>query len=164
MLVNNPLGEVYLIRTRDIIEFVSLIKEIEFGDRFSLSMLHWCGIGKREYPLKFWEVYIAKIDNETVGVIGLYQQMETKTESVWVGWFGVRPQFRRKGIGTTLINQLKKIAADYKFRELLVFTDQDNVAALSLYQNNGFIKVEPSEAVSLGKTHDPSDIVLKLGL
>jgi hypothetical protein len=38
-----------LISTKDIIQFLPLMRELadDFGDRFLLSMLHWCGIGKR---------------------------------------------------------------------------------------------------------------------
>ncbi len=163
-MLERNLDKVQLMQTREIIEFIPLLKELEFGDKFSLSMLHWCGIGAREYPLKFWEVYIAKVDEQTVGVIGLYQQMETNTESVWVGWFGVRPQFRRQGIGTVIINQLKQLAVNFKFKELLVFTDLDNLAAIYFYERNGFVKVDISEANTLGKTHEPSDIVLRCKL
>jgi hypothetical protein len=39
------------IETKDIQMFLPVMKEIDFGDRFLLSMLHWCGIGQRSTPI-----------------------------------------------------------------------------------------------------------------
>jgi len=49
---------VELIETTEIEEFIPVIKEIDFGDRFLLSMLHWCGIGRRSTPLDYWKVLL----------------------------------------------------------------------------------------------------------
>jgi hypothetical protein len=44
-----PGGEqiVELVSTREIELFLPVMREVDFGDAFLLSMLHWCGIGKR---------------------------------------------------------------------------------------------------------------------
>lgn len=154
--------KVLLTQTRSIIEFVPLLEELEFGDRFSLSMLHWCGIGKREYPLAFWEVYVAKLGVESVGIIGLYQQMDTPPEVVWVGWFGVRPKFRRQGFGTIMMNGLRQLVMDFKFKELWVFTEKDALPALAFYEKADFTRLGTAANVCPGKTHDSSDIILRL--
>jgi hypothetical protein len=44
MTVAEPTVE--LVSTRQIELFLPILKEIDFGDRFLLSMLHWCGIGQ----------------------------------------------------------------------------------------------------------------------
>ena len=153
-----------LIQTRNIIDFIPLLKELEFGDKFSLSMLHWCGIGKRSYPLAFWEVYIAMYENETVGVTGLYQQVETPPSIVWVGWFGVRPSFRHRGFGKMMIDILKQKARAYNFEELWVFTEQENEGALKFYEKLGFKRLIESQINYAGTTHDPTDVVLRVDL
>ena len=45
---------VELVETKEIQVFLPVMKEIDFGDRFLLSMLHWCGIGRRSMPLDLW--------------------------------------------------------------------------------------------------------------
>ena len=68
-----------LISTKDITQFVAVMKELvdDFGDRFLLSMLHWCGIGNRTKPLSSWEVFLLRNDHGTLGVGGLYRLPET---------------------------------------------------------------------------------------
>ena len=65
---------VELVNTREIEMFIPVMKEIDFGDRFLLSMLHWCGIGRRSTPLDFWQVFLLRAQGEVVGVSGLYRQ------------------------------------------------------------------------------------------
>jgi ribosomal protein S18 acetylase RimI-like enzyme len=153
-----------LIQTRNLIDFIPLLQELEFGDKFSLSMLHWCGIGNRSYPLAFWEVYIAMYEEETVGIIGLYQQVETPLSIVWIGWFGVRPSFRRRGFGTMMIDILKQKARDYNFKQLWVFTEEENEVALNFYEKVGFKILSDADKNNAGTTHDPTDVVLRTEL
>ena len=54
--------------------FIPVMKEIDFGDRFLLSMLHWCGIGQRSTPLDYWKVFLVRARGDVVGVSGLYRQ------------------------------------------------------------------------------------------
>ena len=69
-----PKRTVELVNTKEIELFLPLMREIEFGDAFLLSMLHWCGIGKRSSPLEYWQVFLVRADSEIVGVSGLYRQ------------------------------------------------------------------------------------------
>src|SRR5260221_11427047 len=62
-----------LVSTHQIELFIPILKEIDFGDRFMLSMLHWCGIGQRSTPLELWQVFLIQSDQEIVGVSGLYR-------------------------------------------------------------------------------------------
>ena len=59
---------VELVETKEIQMFLPVMKEIDFGDRFLLSMLHWCGIGQRSTPLEYWKVFLLRAAGETVGV------------------------------------------------------------------------------------------------
>src|SRR5260221_13963800 len=99
---------VELITTKEIDLFLPIMRELadDFGDRFLLSMLHWCGIGKRAKPLLFWEVFLLRANREILGVCGLYQMSETPASLAWLGWFGIRPAFRRRGYGSSAIHSL----------------------------------------------------------
>jgi ribosomal protein S18 acetylase RimI-like enzyme len=153
-----------IIQTTDLIDFIPLLKELEFGDKFSLAMLKWCGIGQRNQLLAFWEVYLAKIEAQTIGVMGLYQQVDSQNDVAWVGWFGIRPQFRRQGWGKIMIEQLKKYARQFGFQQLWVYTNSPNLAAVSFYESSGFVKLGVAAEVCPGKTNSLSDIILKSNL
>ncbi|OHE57806.1 MAG: hypothetical protein A2Z47_01410 [Thermodesulfovibrio sp. RBG_19FT_COMBO_42_12] len=55
---------------------------------------------KPDSAKKYW---ILKTDeNRVIGVIGLY--CDRRDESVfWIGWFGVHPEYRRRGIRTRFL-------------------------------------------------------------
>jgi hypothetical protein len=50
------------------------MRDIDFGDAFLLSMVHWCGIGKRSTPLESWQVFLVRAKSQIVGISGAYQQ------------------------------------------------------------------------------------------
>jgi hypothetical protein len=79
MMSNNTksaIDNLQIISTTDILEFILLLKELEFADKFSLAMLKWCGIGKWDKSIKFWEVYLAKLNTDSIGIMGLYQYIK----------------------------------------------------------------------------------------
>jgi hypothetical protein len=82
---------VELVTTRNIDMFIPILREIDFGDQFLLSMLHWCGIGQRGTPLEYWQVFLIRSKQEIVGVSGLYRQTGTPIYLCWLGWFAIRP-------------------------------------------------------------------------
>ncbi len=69
------------------------------GPTFANSMRRWCELQERSEPLRFWKVYLAQHDDRIVGVIGLYERCETPSNRVWLGWFGIVANQRRKGLG-----------------------------------------------------------------
>jgi ribosomal protein S18 acetylase RimI-like enzyme len=86
------------------------------------------------------EVYVAFRDEELVGVIGYFRDYFSTDYSYSLGWFGVKREFRRSGIGTKL---LRRVQNDLKAmrninRKLFVSTEDDNEGARSFYIQNGF--------------------------
>ncbi len=51
---------VELVSTTKIELFLPVMREIDFGDAFLLSILHWCGFGKRSRPLEYWQVFLLR--------------------------------------------------------------------------------------------------------
>jgi GNAT superfamily N-acetyltransferase len=54
--------------------------------------------------------YFLAIDSETdkiIGTTGYYELKGDKNEADWLGWFSVSPEYRRKGIGTKLLEFIK---------------------------------------------------------
>jgi RimJ/RimL family protein N-acetyltransferase len=110
------------------------MREIDFGDAFLLSMLHWCGIGERSKPLEYWQVFLLRAKSQIIGVSGLYRQPGMPSHVCWLGWFAIRPQFRRQGFGTAAIHQLYDTARRARSTELWVYTGlEDDGARPFLY-------------------------------
>lgn len=81
-----------------------------------------------------------------LGTTGLYQTPRDASDSLWVGWMSVRPAFRGKGIGDSLmqftIDEARKDGAQNL--RLYTSTTKGELAAQSLYEKHG-LKVVGSE-------------------
>jgi ribosomal protein S18 acetylase RimI-like enzyme len=150
-----------LVSTRNIEMFIPILREIEFGDQFLLSMLHWCGIGQRATPLEYWQVFLVESKHEVVGVSGLYRQPGMAAHVCWLGWFAIRPQYRRRGFGRAAIRSLTGEAQRINCREIWVYTDADDRIARDFYISVGFEVIGLAHEWAHGRTMDPSDVVLR---
>jgi GNAT superfamily N-acetyltransferase len=155
---------VKLLETKDILQFLPLLREIDLGDKFLLSMLHWCDIGRRSSPLALWRVFVAYANREVIGVSGLYRHCGASANICWIGWLGVRPRFRRRGFGTDMVGELKRIAATLGSNQLWVYTGNIDFAAITFYEKNGFAKQGRASLVCPNETSDSSDEVLMITL
>ena len=152
---------VQLVETTEIEMFLPVMKEIDFGDRFLLSMLHWCGIGRRSTPLDYWKVFLLRSAGQMVGVSGLYRQPGMPRTVYWLGWFGIRPRFRRQGFGTRAMHSLWDFARNIACQELWVYTGSSDDIAVRFYKSLGFDVLGPVAQWARGQTMDDSDIILR---
>ena len=84
-------------------------------------------------------------DNNAIGIIGLYidPQIENSKTTVWLGWFGVHPERRRRGMGSSLLEFTLNEAKKRGFKTIKLYTslDKNEEAAHKLYEKYGFKKV-----------------------
>ena|SRR6516162_10091540 len=133
----------------------------DFGDRFLLSMLHWCGIGRRSTPLAYWKVFLVRSAGQVVGVSGLYRQPGMPETVCWVGWFGIRHRFRGQGFGTRAMYLLWDFARSVAGQELWVYTGSSDDIAVRFYKSLGFEVLGTAAQSAHGQTMDDSDIILR---
>ena len=154
---------VELVSTKKIEMFIPVMRDIaqEFGDRFLLAMLHWCEIGRRSTPLEYWQVFLIQAQSEIVGVSGLYREPGMPSSICWLGWFAIRPEFRRLGFGRAAIIAVCDFARHLSCKELWVYTDAIDTIATEFYTGLGFEILGPAIESAPGRTMDDSDIVMK---
>lgn len=156
---------VRLIQSRDLTSFIPVIQEVELGDRFLLSMLHWCGIGKRASELQLWEVYLAMSEATPVGVCGLYQNPGMPSHLAWLSWLGVRKSFRQRGAGSSMLTALIALAnSKHGFSELWVYTDANDTQVHHFYERAGFQFIGEGGNVAPDVIMSPKDKVFRLHL
>jgi len=107
--------------------------------------------------------YIYQINGEFVGEISLVFDMNDsdytiENQRVYVSHLVVKPEYRRKGIGKTLVHFVTEKAIELGYTELSIGVDLDNYPALKLYFKCGFDQViyigkdEQGEYLKLLKT------------
>jgi ribosomal protein S18 acetylase RimI-like enzyme len=79
----------------------------------------------------------------------------------WVGWFGVRPRFRREGFGTNAMYALFDVAQNIGSQELRVYTGSSDDVAVSFCKSLGFEVLGSAAEWAPSRTMDDSDIVLR---
>lgn len=80
--------------------------------------------------------FIIKWNEVPVGVIGLYIDDEIDNESIWLGWFGILPEFRSKGIGRKSILDMIQEAKKYNRKYFRLYTnDKGDSTARPLYRS-----------------------------
>jgi GNAT superfamily N-acetyltransferase len=98
-------------------------------------IMAWVGVADF---LDFW----GAIDQQTgtlLGTTGLYQYTCDAMEAVWLAWFCVHPDVRRKGIGSRLLDFSIEEAKRTGLQYLRLYTSDRPVeaAAQILYQSRG---------------------------
>lgn len=99
------------------IEIQNLIFPKENGKNDILESLK-----RKKTNYKYLKYFLMKIKNQYVGISGIYVYNEYPKDG-WVAWFGVLPDFRRKGIGLQTICFLKEKAKKIGLKSLRLYTD-----------------------------------------
>ena len=98
----------------------------------------WCEqavASELDNPLSLW---LVAVQNDTV--IGYVGSQSVLGEADMMN-LAVQPEFRRQGVGETLVSALVAALAEQKVSSLTLEVRASNAAAISLYEKLGFIQV-----------------------
>jgi len=85
-----------------------------------------------------YDYYLLYDDETCLGIIGLYNFGEDK-DSAWLGWFGIKKEFRRKGYGSEALKAFEEMAIEKGYRFARLYTDaENNDVAIAFYKANGY--------------------------
>lgn len=76
--------------------------------------------------------YLIKDRDEIIGISGIYVE-PFEPNTAWLGWYGVRKKYRKKGYGTKILMQTIQIAKQRGFKFFRLYTDLVNPNAHKLY-------------------------------
>ncbi len=84
--------------------------------------------------------HVAQLQDQVVGVTGLYQDKYGWPGILWINWLYVNASHRGRGIGTALLNFTIETARELGCRKLYLDTSSDAIysAATALYERSGF--------------------------
>jgi len=92
---------------------------------------------------------LAYLENEIAGMLSAYklQRMDCKRNKIFFYEIGVIKNYRQKGVGRGLIEELKNIARDMDVCEMFVLTNRSNIAAMKLYETTGGVVSKEDDEV-----------------
>ena len=80
--------------------------------------------------------YIIRWNDIPIGVVGLYINDEIDEESIWLGWFGILPEFRSRGFGRRSILDMIEKSKKFNKKYFRLYTrDDGNSTAGPLYRS-----------------------------
>jgi ribosomal protein S18 acetylase RimI-like enzyme len=81
--------------------------------------------------------YVWLHEGAVAGVSGLHHYTWGPDENVWLGWFGVHPDFGRRGIGSAMLGEMQRVASGH-YRRFFIETHGANTRAHAFYRDQGF--------------------------
>ena len=90
------------------------------------------------FNLRDAEYYLVYNESQLVGFVGLYYE-KVDLESAWLGWFGVKEEFRRQHYGTRIIKFFEDLAKEKGYKYVRLYTDKNNNdVAIKFYEKCGY--------------------------
>lgn len=141
----------------------------DFGYVYYYAILSWCKIiDTDEVDPRYWQVYLIKHRKKIVGICGLYSLRENSIDELWLGWFGILPDYRSHGIGGKALEWMIKSSKKMGTKKLLSYVDEDG-KPLEFYYRHGFklignVKgyVKSNPEFSIDEFESPKDHVIEL--
>ncbi|KAH8101323.1 acyl-CoA N-acyltransferase [Cristinia sonorae] len=94
-----------------------------------------------EWPHLSFLAFDPEEPSHPVGVIICKQSMhKSQRERGYIAMLSVRKEWRKRGIATTLVRKAIEAMTQNGAEEVILETEYDNSAALSLYESLGFIR------------------------
>jgi ribosomal protein S18 acetylase RimI-like enzyme len=123
----------------------------------------------KTFPGRFFEphveepkVFSAKLDELQVGWIEVGYQKWNNIMRVWE--FLVKEEYRRRGIGTLLMNCAVKVAREKDARMLVLETQSCNAPAIDFYLKYGFELIGFDTAAYSNNDIEKKEVRLEMGL
>jgi ribosomal protein S18 acetylase RimI-like enzyme len=91
----------------------------------------------QDYYVNDWCIFI-KYNNCFVG----YGQIIMNNNQPLIVNFGIRKEYRQRGLGDLLLTYLLNLLYDSGYREVKIKVNDDNTPAYELYRKKGFIVIE----------------------
>jgi ribosomal protein S18 acetylase RimI-like enzyme len=98
---------------------------------------------------------VAELATELAGFVVAYRldRLDRDTAQLFVYEIGVLPEFQRRGIGTQLMQEIRRVVTAEGLMEAFVLTDQANVAAQRLYGGTGATIEEDQSMLFVYRSH-----------
>lgn len=109
-----------IFKDSNCVGYCDYLEELDNKDRFKNKLL----------PVNFL-VYLGDV---AVGIVGLYE-LEDYKEDIWLNWLGVLPEYRKRGIGTSMLLHVIKLSKEYKRNNFRLFSYENwHQDAISIYK------------------------------
>lgn len=135
-------NSIQLIQSINIYDYKPVLEGLidDFGYTYYHAILSWCEIIQKDQSNKFWEVWLIHFNNKIIGICGLYSLKENNNSELWLGWFGIIPEYRNQKLGSVVLAELENLAKINNCEILYTYVDIEG-KPLTFYYRNGFERI-----------------------
>ena len=109
-----------------------------FPEENKYDLIHFEQSITKQHNFKRLEYYLGYENDTIVGISGVYAD---NNDECWLGWFGIRPEYRRNGYANAILDLQLQMMKDYGYKVCRLYTDKViNKHAVNLYIKKGFQK------------------------
>ena len=129
--------ELKKIITQEDVEVVKSFFYDIFWEEADYDLIHFKDSITGKHDFKRLEYYLGYENNSVVGISGVYAN---NANECWLGSFGIRPEYRRKGYATEMLNLQLQMMKNYGYKICRLYTYTTiNKEAIPMYLKNGFV-------------------------
>ena len=133
--------EICFFQSKNIKDYKSILVGLQpdFDQEHWSYLLTWCEVIDPD-PAdfgKYWKVWLVETQGRIVGICGLYSLKHKDNSELWLGWFGVLPQYRSNKIGQAAIQYMEAEGRRAGAQKLMSYISPGE-QPLKFYTNNGF--------------------------
>lgn len=103
-------------------------------------------------------MFIAEWNDEPIGMVNAYVDKKRKERKGFIRGLGVLPEFRRKGIGKTLVNKAIESLIERGMKSVEAWAREDKVACRNLFESHGFKLIRVFSTMRRDLDNLPSNI------
>lgn len=130
--------ELHKITTLKDVEIVKSFFYQIFPEENKYDLIHFEQSITKQHNFKRLEYYLGYENDTIVGISGVYAD---NNDECWLGWFGIRPEYRRNGYANAILDLQLQMMKDYGYKVCRLYTDKViNKHAVNLYIKKGFQK------------------------
>lgn len=155
----NPQFEIVPLSTENIDEAITLVHSIFPYDATldrTPGMAFRVSLNPENYPdffsadsADFLQYFVAihKNNKEVLGTTGFYHLKREAEDTIWLGWYCVKPEYRGKGLGKALLQFIIDLASKQNRKTLMLYADTESKEAIEMYKKFGFQidSIEPQD-------------------
>ncbi len=101
-----------------------------FPDDVEIARRHYDEFLDKNNPAwrdeRFWQYYVVKGDDKKIiALTGLYNSYKHEPGDIWLGWYGVLPDYRGKGVGREVLKLTMEKAREMGYKKFKLWTTTD---------------------------------------
>ena len=126
------------ITTDEDVEIVRSFFYDIFWEESDYDLIHFEDSITGRHDFNRLEYYLGYENDNVVGISGVYAN---NANECWLGWFGIRPEYRRRGYASKMLNLQLEMMKNYEYKTCRLYTSEViNQEAVRLYIKLGFKK------------------------